>query len=160
MTIKKTLFYGAVAIIIFSGQFLINRNMVTGPPPVLTAKTIAGGPVAKAVASGPGMIYFWAEWCGICAMMQNSVTKVLRDYPGMTVAVKSGRESAVKKYLGEHHLAWPVVNDSDGAIGERYGIRGVPAMFILNSKGNIVFTTVGYSTEIGLRIRLWLAGFF
>ena len=160
MTKKNLLFYGAVAVIIFSGQFLLNRDMVTGRPPALAEVTIDGEPVANRIAQGPGIIYFWAQWCGLCAMMQDPVSEVLKEYPGVTVALKSGKEGAVKRYLGEHGLDWPVVNDAEGTIGERYGVHGVPAVFVLNSEGDILFTSVGYSTEIGLRIRLWLAGFF
>lgn len=160
MTKKNLLFYGLVAAFIFSGQFLLDRDMATGKPPPLSELTLSGEPVASRIGDGPGIIYFWAQWCGLCAMMQESASQVLKDYPGVTVALKSGKEGTVKRYLDEQGLDWPVVNDADGAIGERYGVRGVPAVFILNPEGDIVFTSVGYSSEIGLRIRLWLAGFF
>lgn len=131
--------------------------MVTGQPPELEKLTLAGDAVADKIQSGPGIIYFWAEWCGICAMTQGPVSEVLKDFSGVTVALKSGDDSEVMAYMKEHNLAWPVVNDSDGSLGERFGVRGVPAFFILNTQGDIVFTTVGYSTEMGLRLRLWLA---
>jgi hypothetical protein len=33
----------------------------------------------------------------------------------------------------------------------------VPATFVVNTSGEITSATQGYSTEIGLRLRLWLA---
>ncbi|MGR9114254.1 MAG: thioredoxin domain-containing protein [Gammaproteobacteria bacterium] len=155
------LLVGLIAVVIFSGQFLFVRDMATGKPPKLAEKTVTGEPVAKRIDQGPGIIYFWAQWCGLCTMMQEPVSRVLKDYPGVTVALKSGNTTTVKHYLSEHDLSWwPVVNDADGNIGNRYGIRGVPAVFVLNSAGEIVFSSTGYSTEIGLRFRLWLANFF
>ena len=50
------------------------------------------------------------------------------------------------------------VLDEDGAISKRYGLRGVPAVFVLDGSGKIRFSSVGYTSELGIRIRLWLAG--
>lgn len=159
MKLKKVLFYLSIAAVFFAGQFLYTRGLATGKPPELAPITIQGAPVAERIETGPGVIYFWAEWCGICAMMQTPVNAVLKEFPGVTVALKSGDADEVKDYLDKNTLDWPTVNDEDGKIGERYGIKGVPAVFILNREGEIAFTSVGYSTEWGLRFRLWLASF-
>lgn len=159
MKLKKVLFYLAIAAIFFAGQFLYTRGLATGKPPEMARTTLQGAPVAERIVTGPGVIYFWAEWCGICAMMQAPVNAILKDFPGVTVALKSGDSDEVKSYLAKNSLDWPTVNDEDGEIGDRYGIKGVPAVFVLNREGEIVFTSVGYSTEWGLRFRLWLAGF-
>lgn len=90
--------------------------------------------------------------------MQGSVSNVLRDYPGVTIAVRSGDDGTLQNYLNDKQLNWPVVNDNSGNLGQRYGIRGVPAVFFINATGEIVFTTVGYTSEWGMRFRLWLAG--
>jgi len=50
-----------------------------------------------------------------------------------------------------------VLNDPLGKIAEKYLARGVPSIFFLNQQGEIVLTASGYSSEIGLRLRLWLA---
>lgn len=160
MTIKKILFYSLIACILFAAQFLYSRGLATGKPPELAQTTIQGERVSDRIATGPGLIYFWAEWCRICAMMQAPVGAVLNDFPGVTVALRSGDADEVKDYLDKKALNWPAVIDKDGLIGDRFGIRGVPAVFILNPEGEIVFTSVGYSTEWGLRFRLWLAAWF
>ncbi len=54
-------------------------------------------------------------------------------------------------------VSFPVLNDPDGAIAAHWGVRGVPASFIVDGAGQIRFVEVGYTTEIGLRLRLWLA---
>jgi thiol-disulfide isomerase/thioredoxin len=114
----------------------------------------------QSLAQGPALLYFWAEWCGVCRTMQNNVDAVLQDYPGMTVAVRSDDRQKLTNYLAKNQLNWPTINDVDGAIGQRYGIRGVPALFFINQQGSIVFTSIGYTSEWGLRIRLWLASMF
>lgn len=158
--LKKSAFYLFAVLFIFGGQFLANSNLVTGPPPQIEQSTLSEQTPMPAIAKGPALIYFWAEWCGVCRTMQSNVSAVTPDYPSMTVAVRSGDRQAVSAYLKKNQLVWPTVNDADGAIGQRYGVSAVPALFFLNRQGDIVFTSVGYTSEWGLRFRLWLAGWF
>ncbi|MGD0960770.1 MAG: protein disulfide oxidoreductase [Methylomonas sp.] len=157
---KKFGFYLLAACFIFAGQFLRDSDLVTGKPPDIAQPTLSNLPAIALVSRGPAVIYFWAEWCGICAMMQNSMTALAADYPQLTIALRSGADNKVENYLQQHHLAWPVVNDEHGAIARRFGVNAVPAVFIVDNDGEIVFTSIGYSTEWGLRLRLRLAEFF
>lgn len=156
--LKKIVFYLAVAVLIFGGQFFINRGLATGQPPAILQKTLDGREAMTAIGKGPAVIYFWAEWCGICNMMKGSMDDVLRDYPGVTVAVRSGNGDEVRTYLQQHSLDWPVVNDADGEIAGLYGVKGVPALFFIGGDGDIWLTSVGFSSELGVRFRLWLSG--
>lgn len=155
--IKKIGFYSCVVIIVFTGQFLMNHGLKTGKPPVIKQQTITGESAMQTISQGPAIIYFWAEWCGVCSMMQQPMTAILPDYPVITIAVKSGDNPAVQEYLNENSLNWYVVNDPLGEIAKDYQARGVPSVFFLNKQGDIVLTASGYTSEIGLRIRLWLA---
>lgn len=157
MKLKNTVFYLLVITVIFGGQFLFNRGMVTGTPPPITGKPLTVQPELSQLGKGPRMIYFWAEWCGICNMMKGTVTSVLQDYPGITIAVRSGDDAKVRAYLHQQGLDWSVINDGQGMVADRYGVNGVPAAFYLNEAGDIVLTSVGYSSEWGMRFRLWLS---
>lgn len=109
------------------------------------------------IEQGPALLYFWADWCGVCRAMQSNVNAVLQDYPGVTIALRSGDDEHLRSHLTKNNLIWPTINDRQGEIAQRYGVRAVPAAFIIGSNGDILFATVGFSTEIGLRIRLQLA---
>lgn len=54
--------------------------------------------------------------------------------------------------------AFPVIADPDGQLASLWGIRGVPASFVIDAAGRIRYSTVGVSTEPGLSLRLWAAG--
>ncbi len=155
--IKKIAFYSVVFIIIFSGQFLMNHGLKMGKPPIINQQTFSQQDAMQMISQGPAIIYFWAEWCGVCKMMQQPLSQITEDYPVLTVAVKSGDKNAVQNYLNEKSLIWEVVNDPAGNIANQYQARGVPSIFFLNKTGEIVLTTTGYTSEIGLRLRLWLA---
>jgi thiol-disulfide isomerase/thioredoxin len=108
----------------------------------------------------PVALYFWAEWCPVCRAEAHVVTRVMKDYPVLTIAMQSGSVAEVAQVLQKRELDWPTLVDADGAITRQYGLPGVPGLVLLDTQGMIRFVEVGYTTEIGLRLRLWWAGRF
>lgn len=156
----RTLLAAVAFIMLLVGvQAFKDRGLAGGMPPPLHGVTLDGTVYDGPTAYGrPAVIYFWASWCGVCRAMENTVRVVGRDVPMVTVALQSGDVAEVKRYVAEQGFALPVVVDADGAMGKAYGLRGVPAAFILGPDGTIRFATVGYTSEMGMRFRLWLAG--
>lgn len=139
-------------------QMFTNRDLVIGQPPALPRQNMDGDTFELAALAGkPAVIYFWASWCSICRAMQGSLQAVAKDHPVIGLALQSGDKEEVGQYMAEHAFHLPTVLDETGEIGKQYGIRGVPALFILGPDGKIRFATAGYTSELGLRLRLWLA---
>ena len=159
----KTLLWVGAELLVFLGVYLgvrawLQRDMAEGPPPVSEIELIDGKRVKLADYHGrPLLIYFWASWCGICGLQRGTVDDIARDWPVLTVAMQSGGAQEIRAYLREHGLDWPVAADPDGRLAARFGLRGVPAFFVLDPRGRIVAHESGYTTEAGLRLRLWLA---
>jgi thiol-disulfide isomerase/thioredoxin len=135
-------------------------QLVSGPVPPLQSATLDGGRFDVATTrKGPLLIHFWASWCPICHLEQNSIQSISRDYPVITVAMNSGEALEVEHFLQQQGLDFSVINDPDGEIARRFGVTGVPVSFIVNARNEIRFAERGYTTEWGLRLRLWLASF-
>ena len=131
----------------------------SGPAPALAGELLDGKPVALAAFAGqPVLVHFWATWCPICRAEQGSIDALARDLPVITVAMQSGDREAVIQFLRKETLSFPVLNDPDGVLAAQWGVRAVPASFIVDGAGQIRFLEIGYSTGVGLRLRLWLAG--
>lgn len=131
---------------------------VRGPAPALAGVLLDGHSYVLATAAGqPVLVHFWASWCPICRAEQGSIEALAGDYSVVTVAMQSGDDAEVARYLRTESLSFPVLNDPDGAIAAQWGVRGVPASFIVDGAGQIRFVEVGYTTSVGLRLRLWLA---
>jgi len=136
----------------------MQRSMIEGDAPEITAQLLDGTPVSLQSHRGkPVLLHFWASWCGICKMEQDSIESINKDYRVISVALKSGKPAEVQQYMQNHKLAFATINDPDGAISATYGVGAVPASFVLDPKGSIKFKETGYTTEWGLRFRLWLA---
>lgn len=149
----------AVIALVIGIQFAAHRDLATGEPPVFSGQTLAGENFDLAQLRGkPAIIYFWANWCPICRGMQGSIQSVAKAHPSISVAMQSGGRVEVGKYMQEQDFHVPTLLDEEGEIAKRYGLRGVPAVFVLDPEGQIRYATAGYTSEIGMRIRLWLAG--
>ena len=136
------------------------RDMVSGTAPALQGLTLAGMPYRlPAHPEKPVLVHFWATWCPICRAEQGSIAAIAHDHPGtITVAMQSGSTEQVARHMREQGINFPVVNDQDGKLSGTWGVHAVPASFIIAPDGRIRFVEVGYTTGIGLRLRLWLAG--
>ena len=103
------------------------------------------------------LVHFWATWCPVCRAEQDTIEALAKDHPTVTVAMQSGAAAVVAEHLNKEALSFPVLNDPDGAISAEWGVRAVPTSFVVDGAGQIRFVEVGYTTGLGLRLRLWLA---
>ncbi|TAN52809.1 MAG: protein disulfide oxidoreductase [Methylococcaceae bacterium] len=157
--LRKTLPFALFLLMVLGVRLFQDRDVVDGMAPPLSGVTLSGQPFELAQLRGkPSLVYFWAVWCGVCKAMQHNIDALAADVPMISVAMQSGDALTVGRYLKERSITMPVLLDDAALAAARYGIRGVPVAFILGPDGDIRYTAVGYSTEWGLRLRLWLAG--
>jgi len=132
------------------------RGTVRGTAPALAGTLLDGGHFNLADQRGrPVLVHFWATWCPVCRLELSSIASIAKDYRVITVAQQSGSADAIRAYLRKHQVRFPVLADPDGSLSRRYGVRAVPASFVLGPRGQIRFVEIGYTTELGLRARLW-----
>lgn len=147
-----------IAVVVAVRGYML-RDAASGLAPSIEGALVGGGSTSLAALRGrPVLVHFWSTWCPVCRLEEGSIQSIAGDHSVLTVAFQSGGGKAVAAYLATHGLSMPVVLDDDGAMAARYGVRGVPASFILDGQGRIRFVEAGYTTEAGLRLRLWLAG--
>ncbi len=145
-------------LLMFAITTWMTRDMIKGIPPVISIADIQGQSVVFADYTGqPLLLHFWASWCKICDFERGVVDAVSKDWPVLSIAMTSGDNQKVTEFMQEKSIDWRTIADEDGTIANDYGVVAVPANFILNSRGEIVFTDTGYITSWGLRLRLWLA---
>lgn len=145
--------------IIAGVRFWQQRDIVRGMAPPLTGVLLDGKSAATTLRDGqPLLVHFWASWCPICSAEQGSIESLSKDYPTLTIAMQSGSDAEVLQHLRKENLSFAVLNDPDSAISREWGVRAVPASFVIDAQRRIRFVEVGYTTGIGLRLRLWWAG--
>ncbi len=102
----------------------------------------------------PVLVNFWATWCAPCRIEMPIMEKKYRAYKEsenfviLAVDVKddSGVD-AVRSFLGELSLTFPVLLDSDGRAETAYNVLGLPTNFFIDRRGVIRATRVGAMSE-------------
>lgn len=149
-----------IVVVVSGMRFWKQRDMVSGAAPALHGITLAGeGFSLREHLQRPLLVHFWATWCPVCKAEQDNIAALVRSHGNViTIAMQSGRDDEVAAYMKQQGLVLPVLNDSDGSISSAWGVHAVPASFIIGSDGTIRFVEVGYTTELGLWLRLWWSG--
>jgi len=137
------------------------RDMITGLAPDIVASDLQGEQVSLTDYRGePVLLYFWASWCKICEFEQGAVQSVSKNWPVLSVAMQSGGSFEVAKFMESKGVQWRTIADRSGDLTKRYGVAGVPALFIVDANGHIRFKETGYTTSWGLKTRLLLTKIF
>ena len=153
--IQAVLFIIVIAIIRAWQQ----RDMVSGIAPALQGNTLTGQSYQlPAHPQHPVLVHFWATWCPICRAEQSSIAKIAHENSNViTISMSSGKPEEVANYMRNQGIEFPVINDPDGNLSTTWGVHAVPASFIIAPDGQVRFAEVGFTTGLGLRLRLWLA---
>lgn len=106
----------------------------------------------------PLLIHFWATWCPTCKLEAGNIQSLSQSYNVLTVAVKSGSDEKIKNYLNEHSLEYKVINDAQGILSSQFKVSAFPTTFIYDKEGKLSFSEVGYTSTLGLYLRMWWAG--
>jgi cytochrome c biogenesis protein CcmG/thiol:disulfide interchange protein DsbE len=115
-----------------------------GPAPSFSLRRIdAAGRLDLASLRGKAVVLnFWASWCVPCkgeaAMLERAwqqyrsrgVVFVGVDYHDVT--------SDARTFLAHHGITYPTVQDGSGAVGDRYGLTGVPETYFIDRSGRLV----------------------
>ena len=147
-----------VVLVVFAGiRIYTHRDAVSGVAPAFTATALDGSQLTLAQYRGkPVLVHFWATWCPVCKLEQDSIVALAKDYAIVGVAVWSGGGHDVASHY-QGRVPFVTVADPAGVIARQYGVTGVPTTFVVDGTGVIRFVEVGYTTELGLRARLYLA---
>lgn len=106
------------------------------------------------------MMVVWAPWCGVCKFESPNVSRVHR-WMGeranvVSLAIGYRDYASITGFVRDHSVDYPVlVGDED--IEEALRVQRLPTVFFFDEQGEVTFRTSGYTTTLGLLIRLWLS---
>ena len=134
------------------------KDAVRGEAPMIVGELLSGEPFNLSEHRGkPVLVHFWATWCPVCQFENSTIDQLSNDYTVISLASWSKGKAEVMAFMRAENVHMPVLLDTDGEWAKLYGVKAVPASFILNKQGNIQFVTSGFTTSLGLRLRLWWA---
>lgn len=90
---------------------------------------------------------FWATWCPPCREEMPSMEKLYiefrdRDFTMLAIDLREDTEK-VRAFKERFELSFPILLDSDGSVGSRYGVRSIPTTYLINQEGYVIGAALG-----------------
>lgn len=86
-------------------------------------------------------VNFWATWCAPCReempSMQRLYNKMPKDKFEMIALFNNDKKPAVKNFVLQLGITFPILSDEFNFAGPKYGITGLPETFIVDKQGVI-----------------------
>jgi len=109
--------------------------------------------VAELAKTGkPVMISFFATWCKPCMRELKAMHDYYADWQddhGLTIYLVSVDQAQdaqkVKPLVDGNGWEYQVLLDPNGELKRAMNVQSIPHLFVLNSKGDIVYNHVGYT---------------
>lgn len=138
------------------------RNLPLGQAaPATVLARLHGADSENAIArNGAGVVYFFAPWCGVCRHSIGNLDALVADGSiawASVVALDYSDEQEVEEFVRRTGISLPVLLGQAGTAGD-WGVRAFPTYFVIDGKGQISSRSVGYSTSLGLRLRVMMSG--
>ena len=103
------------------------------------------------------MVHFWATWCPTCKLEASNIQEISKSYNVITIAVQSGSDKEIQKYLDDNNLDFKFINDKNSDYAKKFKVDVFPTTLIYDKDKNLIFSEVGYTSTLGLKLRMWLA---
>ncbi len=95
------------------------------------------------------LIDFWATWCPPCKESVPDLNSLYEKYKNngvviLGLSVDAGGPNIVKAFKEAYKMSYPILM-ADESITRKYGVRGIPSLFILDKDGRVQQNFVGFS---------------
>jgi thiol-disulfide isomerase/thioredoxin len=97
---------------------------------------------------------FFTTWCKPCKKELPLIDSLVKRYPRdsvllVLVDVGEKRDSVLANFDRKTYQ-WPLLLDQFNAIGEKYGVKSFPTLFVIGPDGILRYSSVGYDERKGV----------
>jgi thiol-disulfide isomerase/thioredoxin len=145
-------------------NYLQGRNSISGASPIAQLVDLKGGAFEFPAkdTNKVKIVYFFAPWCGVCRLSMGNLN-VIQDYlPNVSVQVVAldyeSREE-VSQFVQDLNIRVPVAFGSE-SMRNAWRIQAYPSYFVLSRDNTIASSSLGYSSQLGMILRVLFVSWF
>ncbi|MFQ5411951.1 MAG: peroxiredoxin family protein, partial [Phycisphaerae bacterium] len=123
---------------------------IGNPAPEWSLKDTNGKTVRLKDLQGKVVVLdFWASWCGPCRKAMPGLQKLHERFKDQPVAIygvncrEKKRDFDTAAFIKKQGFTYPQLTNGNGA-ANAYGVRGIPAFFIIGKDGKIAYSGKGF----------------
>lgn len=98
------------------------------------------------------LVDFWATWCPPCRVSIPAMEELHKEYgpKGLQVLSISMDEETglVAPFAREHGMTYPILLGAASDVSERYRVRGIPALYLVDQDGKLVRQWLGFDDSV------------
>jgi len=123
--------------------------------------TLSGEKVKLSDSRGEVVIVvFWAFWCDTWKSVTKGYEYLAKDmekvpFKFFAVAIDANMPEVIYLEKKDGRLPFPVLVDKDGKVSDRYNIKTVPTVYVMDKSGKIVYRHEGYPGNRKLKELIW-----
>jgi peroxiredoxin len=123
--------------------------------PSFTLNTTDNGTVKLSQYLGkPVVLDFWAPWCAPCRRALPELQKLSARYQAKGLVVLGvavdGDPRSIASTARQAGVRYPLLVDSAGNAGEAYQVAAIPTLYLVDKRGMIAFSEVGFAGPTAL----------
>lgn len=110
------------------------------------------------------ILSFFATWCEPCVkeikeleefsqLISSSAIEIL------LISTDRGKKKKIVNFVKNHQIKLKIIRDIYGIVQKAYKVNAIPALFLIDKSGDIVFQQEGYSEKTVEKIKLKIKEF-
>jgi cytochrome c biogenesis protein CcmG/thiol:disulfide interchange protein DsbE len=113
------------------------------PAPNFTLRRLDGEGVVSlhSLRGKPAVINFFASWCEPCKGEAKVLESAWQQYRGRVTFIGIDYNDVTSdglKFQRAHHITFMTLRGGNGAVGDAYGLTGVPETYFVDARGRLV----------------------
>jgi thiol-disulfide isomerase/thioredoxin len=144
------------------GSFSIASGLQLRPIPVAEREPapsfsepllIGEGTITQEIYAGKvAVVNFWGSWCGPCRREMPLFEALWKTYGPQGVQfvgmdVRRDQRAAAIAFMEEFNVTYPSGYDPDSSVAHAFGVRVMPATFVIDKQGRIAARALGAVTD-------------
>jgi cytochrome c biogenesis protein CcmG/thiol:disulfide interchange protein DsbE len=159
-----------VVVVLLAGGFALAEVLGGGagdsassrPAPELPRQVLVGPRITLASLRGkPAVVHFWASWCDPCRREAPELARLPAALHGRARLVGVDWNDGLgpaRLFVQRYRWRFPSLVDASGAVGDRFGLTGMPTTYILDRYSRIRATLRGPQSIASVKAALKKVG--